>query len=137
MLENEFKETINNIKNEITKSQIKIIQEVNSNLIKLYFNLGKIISENKKYGNNFIKKVSIELKLTFPNMTGFSERNLRSMKLFYEEYKDDEKWQQAVAKLPWGHNILLISKIKDKSIRKIYVDGTLKMAGKKYVSHSN
>ena len=44
--------------------------------------------------------MSTELKLTFPNMKGFSERNIRSMRLFYEEYVDDEKWQQLVAKLP-------------------------------------
>ena len=46
-------------------------------------------------------------------MKGFSERNIRSMRLFYKEYVDDEKWQQLVAKLPWGHNLLLIEKIKD------------------------
>ena len=59
-------------------------------------------------------------------MKGFSERNIRSMRLFYEEYVDDEKWQQLVAKLPWGHNLLLIEKIKDKDIRKIYAENTIK-----------
>ena len=78
------------------------MQEVNSNLIMLYFKLGKIVSENKQYGNNFTKQVSTELKLTFPNMKGLSERNIRSMRLFYEENVEDEKWQQLVAKLPWG-----------------------------------
>ncbi len=102
------------------------MQEVNSNLIMLYFKLGKIVSENKQYGNNFTKQVTIELKLTFPNMKGFSERNIRSMRLFYEEYADDEKWQQLVAKLFWGHNLLLIEKIKDKDIRKIYAENTIK-----------
>ncbi len=126
MLDKSMKETINNIKDEIKKAQIKTIQEVNSNLIMLYFKLGKIVSENKKYGNNFVKEVSIELKLAFPNMKGFSERNIRSMCLFYEEYCDDEKWQQLVAKLPWGHNLLLISKIKDKMIREIYANEIIK-----------
>ena len=102
------------------------MQQVNRNLIMLYFRLGKIVSENKKYGNNFTKQVSIELKLTFPNMKGFSERNIRAMRLFYEEYKDDEIWQQLVAKLPWGHNLLLIEKIKDKSIRKVYAENAIK-----------
>ena len=68
----------------------------------------------------------MELKLTFPNMKGFSERNIRSMRLFYEEYADDENWQQLVAKLPWGHNLLLIEKIKDKNIRKIYAENAIK-----------
>ena len=102
MIENDFKNIINKIKEEIRTTQIKTMQEVNSNLIMLYFRLGKIVYENKSYGSNFTKQVSDELRLTFPNMKGFSERNIRSMKLFYEEYRDDEKWQQLVAKLPWG-----------------------------------
>ena len=53
--------------------------------------LGKIVLENKQYGNKFTKQVSTELKLTFPNMKGFSERNIRAMKLFYEKYADEEK----------------------------------------------
>lgn len=126
MIEKDFKMIIANMKKEIISTQIKTIQEVNSNLIKLYFRLGKIVSENKVYGNNFTKQVSTELKLTFPSMKGFSERNIRAMRLFYEEYKDDESWQQLVAKLPWGHNILLIEKIKDKSLRKIYAENTIK-----------
>ena len=112
MLDKNFKDIISNIKEEIINTQIKTMQEVNSNLIMLYFKLGKIVSENKQYGNNFTKQVSTELKLTFPNMKGFSERNIRSMRLFYEEYAFDEKWQQLVAKLPWGHNLLLIEEIK-------------------------
>ena len=126
MLDKNLKDIISNIKEEIINTQIKTMQEVNSNLIMLYFKLGKIVSENKQYGNNFTKQVSTELKLTFPNMKGFSERNIRSMRLFYEEYADDEKWQQLVAKLPWGHNLLLIEKIKDKDIRKIYAENTVK-----------
>lgn len=59
-------------------------------------------------------------------MKGFSERNIRSMRLFYEEYKDNENWQQLVAKLPWGHNLLLTEKLKDKVLRKIYVEAVLK-----------
>lgn len=91
----------------------------------LYFRLGKIVSENKKYGNNFTKQVSIELKLTFPNIKGFSERNIRSMRLFYEEYKDDGIWQQLVANYH-GSYLLLIEKIKDKNIRKIYAENAIK-----------
>ena len=126
MLESDFKKIISNIKEEILNAQIKTMQQVNRDLIMLYFRLGKIVSENKKYGNNFTKQVSIELKLTFPNMKGFSERNIRAMRLFYEEYKDDEIWQQLVAKLHWGHNLLLIEKIKDKSIRKVYAENAIK-----------
>ncbi len=126
MIDDNLKNIISSIKEEIKNTQIKTMQEVNANLIMLYFKLGKFVSENKQYGNNFTKQLSIELKLSFPNMKGFSERNIRSMRLFYEEYADDEKWQQLVAKLPWGHNLLLIEKIKDKDIRQIYAENTIK-----------
>ena len=125
MLEKDFKDIVLNIKNEIKTSQTKTMIEVNKNLITLYFRLGKILSENSKYGKSFIKNVSTELKLEFPNMKGFSERNLNYMKLFYEEYRDDENLQQLVANLPWGHNLLLMEKFKDKKIRKLYAQATV------------
>ena len=125
VLEKDFKTILNDIKYEIKNTQRKTIIEANSNLIRLYFKLGKIIEDNSQYGNYFIENVSTELNLEFPKIQGFSVRNLKYMKKFYNEYKDDEKVQQLVAQLPWGHNILLIDKIKDKEIRKKYIEGTL------------
>ena len=114
MIKNDFRVAIKEIKDDIRNTQIKTMLQANSNLIMLYYRIGKIMFENNKYGNHFIKNVATEIKIEFPNTEGFSERNLRSMKLFYLEYKDDKIWQQIVAKLPWGHNLLLIQKIKDK-----------------------
>lgn len=125
MIEKEFKVILNNIKLEIKNTQRKTMMEVNSNLIMLYFRLGKIIEENSNYGNRFVENVSKELNIEFPKIQGFSVRNLKYMKKFYNEYKDDLKVQQLVAQLPWGHNIILIDKIKDKEIRKKYIEGTL------------
>lgn len=125
-MKNDFKEVINNIKNEIKTTQYKVAVENNINLISMYFRLGKILNDNFKYGNRFIDVVSKNLKVEFPNSTGFSVRNLKYMKKFYLEYKDDEVVQQLVAQVPWGHNIVLMEKIKDMEIRKIYVEGILK-----------
>ena len=125
MLDNEFKIIINNIKSEIKVTRLKMMQQANSNLMMLYFKIGKILDENSKYGNEFIKNISMELKLEYPNMKGFSERNLKRMKRFYKEYKDYTIVPQAVAQLPWGHNILLIEKIKNIDIRKIYIDASI------------
>ena len=47
------------------------------------------------------------------------------MKKFYAEYKDDELVQQLVAQVPWGHNVVLMDKVKDKEIRKIYLQGII------------
>ena len=69
-----------------------------------------------------LSNVSHSIKLAYPNIKGFSDRNLRSMNYFYNEYKDTEKWQQHVAKLPWGHNVLLFEKIKDMDTRLKYIE---------------
>ena len=126
MLEEEFKNVIVRIKNEVKSTQIKTAISMNENLINLYFNLGKIINDNYKYGNKFVSEVSRELKISFPKLSGFSERNLNYMKKFYLEYKDDKLLQRSVAKVPWRHNIALITKVKDKKIRKIYIDATIR-----------
>ena len=101
------------------------MRNANTELVNLYFRLGKIISENVKYGNHFITILSKSLKLDFSNLNGFSERNLWRMKAFYEEYKEFSIVPQPVAQLPWSHNILLIEKIKDKKIREIYIKAIL------------
>lgn len=84
------------------------MENANFELINLYFRLGKIISENSKYGSKLIDEMSIALKLEFPNMIVFSSRNLSRMKKFYEEYKDLSILPTALAKLPWSHNYLLL-----------------------------
>ena len=121
----DFVNVIANIKNEIRTTQVRTMQQVNSSLIMMYFRIGKILAENSKYGNKFIENIAMELKLEFPDLKGFSGRNLRSMKLFYEEYADNKIWQQAAAKLPWWHNMLLIQKIKDEDVRLIYAKACL------------
>ena len=120
MLEENFKQIINIIKSDIKATRLKTAIQVNHNLIELYFRLGKILYDNYEYGNKFIDEVARELKLEYPNATGYSVRNLKYMKKFYTEYKDDKVMQQLVAQVPWGHNVVLMDKVKDKEIRKIY-----------------
>lgn len=122
MLEKDFKSLIVNVKKDILNTRYKIMENANFELINLYFRLGKIINENSKYGSNFINDVSTSLKIEFPNMKGFSSRNLSRMSTFYNEYKDLTNLPMPLAKLPWSHNYLLIEKIKDKNIRIWYAE---------------
>ena len=78
----------------------------------MYFRIGKIIDENAKYGNNFINELSRHLKIEFPNVDGFSPRNLARMRKFYVTYGDLSNLPPAVANLPWTHNFVLIEKVK-------------------------
>lgn len=97
-----FKNVVSSIKNEIKTTQINTMQYVNKNLIMMYFRIDKILDENSKYGNSFIENIANAIKIEYPNIKGFSNRNLKYMKKFYIEYKDNEKMQQLVAQLPWG-----------------------------------
>ena len=121
----EYKQILESVKNEILKSQYKAMQVVNKELIFMYWHIGKIIVDNSKWGNKFIDNLSIDLKLEFPEVTGFSVRNLKYMKKIAEEYPDFEFVQQVVAQIPWGHNIILIDKVKNIEERKWYINQSI------------
>lgn len=77
------------------------------------------------YGSGVVNQLSIDLKFEFPDM-GLSPRNLWDMKRFYERYHlADEKLRQAVAVLPWGHNLLLISKVLSFEAVAFYANETI------------
>ena len=121
----EYKEIFASIKNQILKSQYRAMQIVNKELIFMYWHIGKIIVDNSKWGNKFIDSLSIDLKLEFPEITGFSVRNLKYMKKIAEEYPDFEFVQQVVAQIPWGHNVILLDKVKNIEERKWYIQQSI------------
>ena len=123
---NQYNEIFQNIKNEILSSQYQAMQAINKQLIYMYWHIGKIILNNSVWGNKFIDNLSIDLKLEFPNIKGFSVRNLKNMKKFAEEYQDFEFVQSVTAQITWTHNVLLLDKIKDIEIRKWYINETVK-----------
>ena len=118
---NLYKKVFSDIKKEISRAQYKAVQVVNRELINMYWNVGKVILENSKWGNKFVNNLSVDLKLEFPQITGFSVRNLKYMRKLAEEYPDFEFVQQLVAQIPWGHNIILLDKIKNKEERNWYI----------------
>jgi predicted nuclease of restriction endonuclease-like (RecB) superfamily len=82
----------------------------------------------KGYGSKVVERLSVDLKEEFPDTTGFSPRNLWDMKRFYEFYsKEDEKLRQAVAVLPWGHNLLIMNKVKSIDEAWFYVEAAVEM----------
>lgn len=121
MLEKDFKEIIKNIKNEIYKTQTLIMSDANKRLLELYFYIGKVVNENSSWGNKFIESLSTEMKIEFPNIKGFSVRNIKNMKKFYAEISSNEKVQMASAQIPWSHNLLILNKIKDIDERLWYM----------------
>lgn len=121
-----YKEILENVKKEIIKSQYRAMQIVNKELIFMYWHIGKIILENGKWGNKFIDNLSIDLKMEFTNIQGFSIRNLKYMKKIALEYPDFEFVQEVLAQITWYHNVILMDKIKCTEERKWYINETIK-----------
>lgn len=121
MNNNEYFDVIESIKHDIKNAQYKAVVSMNRELILLYYRIGQIINEHKSWGNKFIQNIAADIRFSFPNVTGYSERNLKYMAKFAAEYPDEKFVQQVVAQIPWGHTVVLLDKIKDKDIRKWYV----------------
>ena len=122
MLEKDFKQIVENIKSEIYKTQTLIMSDANKRLIDLYYYVGKLVYEKSSWGNKFIESLSIAMKVEFPNIKGFSIRNIKNMKKFYKELSTDEKVQIASAQIPWSHNMLILDKVKNTDERLWYME---------------
>jgi predicted nuclease of restriction endonuclease-like (RecB) superfamily len=99
---NDYKNWLIELKSTIQQRQIKAALAVNSQLIQLYWDLGKQITEkqeNAKWGSGFIDQLSKDLRIEFPDMKGFSVDNLAYFKVFYRFYKDHLISEQVVRKL--------------------------------------
>ena len=105
------------LKQLIHSSQIKASLSVNREMLSMYWEIGKSIShkvEVMKWGSGIVEVLSKDLKKLFPNQKGFSRTNLFYMKKWYEFYTtpeiEIEKVQQLVGQIPWGQNVVIISK---------------------------
>ena len=123
----DYSEVLAAVKERISSARLEVSLAVNSRLMTLYWQIGTdIISriEKEDWGSQVIGRLSRDLRISFPNMKGLSERNLRYMRQFAEAYPEGSIWQQAVAKLPWGHNLLLL-RVPDMQERQFYAKKTI------------
>ena len=126
----EYIRFLNEIKSRIISARIKAVRSVNKELIKLYWDIGRSIIERQekyKWGDAVVEKLANDLKEDFKSTFGFSVQNLWYMRQFYLEYKDDAILQQLVGELPWGHNILIFSQVKNKKEKAYYLKASAAM----------
>lgn len=137
----EYRNWIQELKLKVRSAQIKAAIAVNKELILFYWELGSMIAQKIKqsnWGDKILENVSKDLKEAFPEMSGFSERNLKYCKFFYEFYSESIGQplvalspqelmfrQQLVAQIPWGHNILIFTKLKQLDAALFYIQKTI------------
>ena len=131
----EYKEWLKELKERLLKAQIKASVVVNKELHNFYWELGADIVEKQEkalWGSSFLNKLSKDLSEEFPNMKGFSSRNLNYIKKWYQFWNRAEILQRPVAEIkdaifsiPWGQNIEIITKVKSHEEAFFYAQGTL------------
>ena len=130
------------LKTKIKTARIKMAVVANTQLLRVYWEIGYFISKQEQtegWGAKIVELLSNDLKSEFPDIKGFSPRNLRYMRDFYSAYPEfyyssdssEESQtienesvsilQQAVAKLPWSHHLVILDKVKHKDARSFYI----------------
>ena len=84
-----------------------------------------MINERKTLGSKFIENLAADIRISFPNVKGYSVRNLKYMAKFAETYPDEAFVQQAVAQIPWGHTVVLLDRFSDSTVRNWYIEKTI------------
>ncbi|AFZ02278.1 PDDEXK nuclease domain-containing protein [Calothrix sp. PCC 6303] len=123
-----YDEFLRELKERIRSAQIKAALSVNRELVLLYWQIGREIiirQQQQGWGAKVIERLAQDLKAAFPDMKGFSARNLKYMRAFTEAYPDEQIVQQVVALIPWGHNVRILDAVKDFSVRLWYVQKTI------------
>lgn len=116
------------LKSRVHQAQQRTSLTVNRELILLYWHIGRDIlarQEEQGWGTKVIERLAHDLRNTFPNMKGFSRSNLLYMRAFAQAWPDEKIVQQAVGQLPWGHNLVLLSKLKTADERQAYAQKAL------------
>lgn len=127
-MSDDYLQFIEKIKKEIKKQRISIVLNANSGMICLYWNIGKAIlkkQEEEGWGAKVIDRMAKDLKDEFPDMSGFSPRNIKYMRKFAECWSDFEIVQRVVAQIPWRTNRILLDKLDDQESRIWYACKTL------------
>lgn len=137
---------LSNLKDKIRQARLQATIAVNTELVTVYWEIGSTILQQQKnegWGTKVVERLANDLKAEFPDMKGLSIRNIKYMRAFAEAYPDfqivqqpaaqlkaNEKTeipfvQQAVAQLPWGHNCVLLDKLKKSEERLFYAQKTI------------
>lgn len=118
-----YPELLRDLKERIRAAQIRAALSVNRELIALYWQIGRAILVRQQeygWGAQVIDRLSADLRHTFPDMRGFSPRNLQYMRTFANTYPDEPIAQQLAAQLPWGRIMRLLDTVPDPDARAWY-----------------
>lgn len=128
LLPGNYDDFFQSLKERIRSAQIKAALAVNQELIFLYWHIGREIlhrQQEEGWGAKVVDRLARDLKIEFPDITGFSPRNLNYMKAFAEAYLEETILHQVGAKIPWRHHCVILDKVRDPEQRIWYMQKTV------------
>lgn len=128
LLSDNYDDFVRSLKERIRSAQVKAALAVNQELVLLYWQIGQEILQRQQeagWGARVIDRLAQDLKIEFPEMTGFSPRNLKYMRAFAEAYPDEAIVHQLGAQIPWKHNCVILDKVKEPQQRIWYIQKTI------------
>ena len=132
----DYAQLLAEVKERIRSAQYAALKAVNTELVGLYWDLGRMIVERQEqagWGKSVVERLSQDLRKEFPGVAGFSVQNLWYMRQFHMEYREHEKLQPLVGEVAWAHNLVIMSKCKDPLEREFYLRMTRKFGWSKNV----
>lgn len=118
-----YSDWLSELKTKIHSAQQRASLAVNQELVLLYWQIGQDIlirQAQQGWGAKVIERLSHDLRSAFPNMKGFSPRNLKYMRAFAEAWPKIEFVQEVLAQLPWYHQLALLDKLDNSDSRTWY-----------------
>jgi predicted nuclease of restriction endonuclease-like (RecB) superfamily len=132
----EYKTFLKAIKERIYKAQYDALKSVNTELINLYWDIGKsIVAKQEKlgWGKAIVETLAQDLQKELPGIQGFSSANLWRMRNFYLAYQKKEKLAPLVREISWTKNVIIMQRGKDDIQREFYIKITKKFGWTKDV----
>lgn len=127
-LPSDYGSFLQQIKQRVKTERLKAVLSANVVQILMYWDIGRDILERQNqagWGAKVIDRLAVDLKKSFPEMSGFSARNLKDMRKFAECWTDREIVQRTAAQIPWRNNQLLLYKVKESDLRIWYAEQNL------------
>jgi predicted nuclease of restriction endonuclease-like (RecB) superfamily len=123
-----YPELLQDLKTRIRAAQVRAALAVNRELVLLYWSIGRDIlarQGSEGWGAKVIERLAHDLQIEFPGVEGFSPRSLKYMRALAEAWPDEAIVQQLIAQLPWGHNVRVLDRVKDRPTREWYLRAAL------------
>ena len=127
---------LNEITLRIRSAQYEALKAVNKEMIALYWEIGKRITEQQAisgWGKSVVETLSRDIQKEFPGIKGFGVSNMWDMARFYAEYQSNEILQPLVGEISWSKHIVILTKCKETQQRQFYILATRKFGWTKDV----